>query len=104
MGGGPWLAIDTGTDIASVAVGVPPAAQSGAHTQGARRHAAEILRLIEFTLSRLGLGVRDLEGIILGDGPGSFTGLRIGWAAAKGLLQETGLELRAEPSLLAAAA
>lgn len=100
----PWLAIDTATEIASVAVGVPPQAHSGAHAQGARRHAAEIVRLIEFSLSRLRLRPADLAGIVLGDGPGSFTGLRIGWAAAKGLLQETGLELRAAPSLMAAAA
>ena len=39
--GGVWLALDTATDIASVAVGQPPAAQSGAHVRGARRHAAD---------------------------------------------------------------
>lgn len=102
----PWLAIDTATDVASVAVGVPPQVLSGGHARGARRHAAEIIRLIQVALSRAGGGLRpaDLEGIVLGDGPGSFTGLRIGWAAAKGLLQETGLEVRAVPSLLAAAA
>jgi len=101
---GYWLAIDTATDIASVAAGRPPTAQSGAHVQGARRHAAEIIRLVDFALSRLGIRPGDLEGLVVGDGPGSFTGLRIGWAAAKGLAHEAGLELRAIPSLMAAAA
>src|SRR3989454_8979906 len=104
MSGGLWLALDTATEIASVAVGRPPAAQSGAHVQGARRHAAEIIRLVDFALSRLGIRPGDLEGVVVGDGPGSFTGLRIGWAAAKGLAHEAGLELRAIPSLMAAAA
>src|SRR2546425_2121341 len=102
--GGVWLAIDSATDIASVAAGRPPAAASGGHAAGARRHAAEIVRLVDVALSRLGVEPRDLEGIVVGDGPGSFTGLRIGWAAAKGLAQEAGLELRAVPSLMAAAA
>src|SRR5437762_9411615 len=101
---GAWLAIDTATDMASVAAGRAPAPEAGAHVQGARRHAAEIIRLIDFTLGRLGLALRDLEGIVVGDGPGSFTGLRIGWAAAKGLAQEAGLSLAAVPSLMAAAA
>src|SRR3989454_7643353 len=104
MSGGVWLAIDTATDIASVAAGRAPTAQSGAHVQGARRHAAEIIRLVDFALSRLGIRPGDLEGLVVGDGPGSFTGPRIGWAAAKGLAHEAGLELRAIPSLMAAAA
>lgn len=102
--GGHWLGIDTATDIASVAAGRPPLAESGAHVQGARRHAAEIIRLVDFVLRRLSLRPRDLEGIVVGDGPGSFTGLRIGWSAAKGLAHEAGLEIRAVPSLMAAAA
>ena len=101
---GPWLAIDTATDIASVAAGSAPVAEAGAHVQGARRHAAEIIRLIDFVVRRLDLEPKNLEGIVVGDGPGSFTGLRIGWAAAKGLAQEAGLEVRAVPSLMATAA
>src|SRR5881275_2758221 len=102
--GGVWLALDTATEIASVAAGRPPVAQSGAHMQGARRHAAEIIRLVDFALSRLSIRPADLAGIVVGDGPGSFTGLRIGWAAAKGLAQQAGLSLAAVPSLMAAAA
>jgi tRNA threonylcarbamoyladenosine biosynthesis protein TsaB len=106
---GAWLAIDTATDIASVAAGLRAGAgtavsESGAHVQGARRHAAEIIRLIDFALGRIGVRPQDLDGVVVGDGPGSFTGLRIGWAAAKGLAQETGLQFVAVPSLLAAAA
>jgi len=109
---GYWLALDTATDVASVAVGRggeggsrpvgPP--QAGSHVQGARRHAAEIIRLIDFALGRVGIRSAELDGIVVGDGPGSFTGLRIGWAAAKGLAQEAGLDVVAVPSLVAAAA
>src|ERR1051326_8202016 len=104
MSGGIWLAIDTATEIASVAVGRPPVGGSGAHVQGARRHPAEIIRLVDFVLRRLSLRPNDLEGIVVGDGPGSFTGLRIGWSAAKGLAHEAGLDIRAIPSLMAAGA
>jgi tRNA threonylcarbamoyladenosine biosynthesis protein TsaB len=108
MSGDTWLAIDTATDIASVAAGRRIAgsatSDSGAHVQGARRHAAEIVRLVDFCLGRVGVAPGDLDGIVVGDGPGSFTGLRIGWAVVKGLAQEAGLQVVAIPSLLAAAA
>ena len=105
---GYWLAIDTATEIASVATGRQVAsglvhAETGAHARGARRHATEIVRLVDFALAGLGIRPADLSGIVLGDGPGSFTGLRIGWAAAKGLAQEAGVDLVAVPSLMAAA-
>jgi tRNA threonylcarbamoyladenosine biosynthesis protein TsaB len=98
------LALDTATDIASVAVGDSSGVSAGAHQQGARRHAAEIVRLIDFALARAGAQVADLNAVVVGDGPGSFTGLRIGWAAAKGLVHESGADVIAVPSLLAAAA
>jgi tRNA threonylcarbamoyladenosine biosynthesis protein TsaB len=104
-----WLAIDTATDIASVAAGRriggrAATSDAGAHVQGARRHAAEIIRLVDFALGRVGVAPGDLDGIVVGDGPGSFTGLRIGWSVVKGLAQEAGLQVVAVPSLLAAAA
>lgn len=109
MSVGIWLAIDTATDTVSVAAGRrlgdgTVTSDSGAHVLGARRHAAEIVRLIDFALARIGVAARDLDGVVVGDGPGSFTGLRIGWAAAKGLAQEAGLQFVAVPTLLAAVA
>jgi tRNA threonylcarbamoyladenosine biosynthesis protein TsaB len=98
-----WLAIDTGTDLASVAVGIPPGFESTTQLTGQRAHAAAIVTLVDRCLQPLGIRPADLGGVIVGDGPGGFTGLRIGWAAAKGIAQERSLPLVAIPSLLAAA-
>jgi tRNA threonylcarbamoyladenosine biosynthesis protein TsaB len=97
-----WLAIDTATDVASVAVSTARG-RIARSIRGARQHAAQILPLVQEVLSLGTLSLDDVEGIVVGDGPGSFTGLRIGWAAAKGLAQERQLPLRAIPSLLGAA-
>lgn len=99
---GPWLAIDTATDIASVAVnaGSETVARS---IRGARQHAAQIILLIDAVLTAARVPLAQISGVVVGDGPGSFTGLRIGWAAAKGLTQERQRPLVAIPSLLAAA-
>jgi tRNA threonylcarbamoyladenosine biosynthesis protein TsaB len=99
-----WLAIDTATAVASVAVGTPPVAESVTVVSGPRAQAAQIIDLVDRALTPLGARAGDLAGIVIADGPGSFTGLRIGWAAAKGLVQERGLPLHAIPSLLAVAA
>ena len=96
------LAIDTATDVASVAVGVGERTVSRS-IRGARQHAAQILPLVDEVLALAGASLKDLERIIVADGPGSFTGLRIGWAAAKGLAHERQLPLIAIPSLLGAA-
>jgi tRNA threonylcarbamoyladenosine biosynthesis protein TsaB len=102
--GGLWLALDTATDIASVAVGTPGEARSVVAVKGARRHAAEIVALVDRALDAAGARVADVAGLVVGDGPGGFTGLRIGWAAAKGLAHERGLGISTAPSLMAAAA
>src|SRR5213595_3435661 len=100
----PWLAIDTATDIASVAIGTADQTLAARGLRGARQHAAQILPLIQQVLAAARTRLDDIGGIVVGDGPGSFTGLRIGWAAAKGLAHERDLELRAIPSLVGAAA
>jgi tRNA threonylcarbamoyladenosine biosynthesis protein TsaB len=55
-------------------------------------------------LAVAGLGVADLGAVVCGDGPGSFTSLRIAAALAKGIAHGTGTPLFAVPSLLIAAA
>ncbi len=96
------LAIDTATDLASVAISTSD--RTIAHSiRGARQHAAQIVPLIHEVLTTAHLSLQQIGGIVVGDGPGSFTGLRIGWAAAKGLVQERPLPMIAIPSLLGAA-
>lgn len=100
---GPWLAIDTATEIASVALGSAERVRNVRSVQGARQQAAQIVPLIDQVLTLSAVRVRNLALVIVADGPGSFTGLRIGWAAAKGLAHDAGIPLRTIPSLMGAA-
>jgi tRNA threonylcarbamoyl adenosine modification protein YeaZ len=98
-----WLAIDTATDVASVVVAHPTAGAGGrtasAVLGGARRQAAELLPTVDRVLRAADTSLDQLAGLVVGDGPGSFTGLRIGWALAKGLAQEREIPLYTAASL-----
>ena len=100
---GPWLTIDTATELASVAVGSPERVRAVRSMRGARQQAAQIVPLVDQVLTSAAVRVRNLGAIIVADGPGSFTGLRIGWAAAKGLAHDDVIPLRTIPSLMGAA-
>jgi len=95
-----WLAIDTATDRASVALGAPGGPVLEENLAGARRHASQLLPMIEALLRRSGATLDDVAGVVLSDGPGSFTGLRVGAAVAKGLVRTRGIPLWTAPSLL----
>ena len=100
---GHWLSIDTASDQASVGVGKPPTVDATAIVTGARRHAAEIIGMVDEVMRRAAVTRDRLTGIVVADGPGSFTGLRIGWAVAKSLAHERDIPILAIPSLLAVA-
>lgn len=59
---------------------------------------------MQHLLASNGLSPRVLQGVVCGEGPGSFTSLRIAASLAKGLAHGTGCALYAVPSLLVAAA
>jgi tRNA threonylcarbamoyladenosine biosynthesis protein TsaB len=67
-------------------------------------HARELMPAVADVMERAGLGYGDLEGIAVGVGPGTFTGLRIGIATARALATANGLEMRPVSSLAALAA
>jgi tRNA threonylcarbamoyladenosine biosynthesis protein TsaB len=49
------------------------------------RHGEELLTQIDAMLTAAGVALAGLSGIVVGTGPGAFTGLRVGLATAKGL-------------------
>jgi tRNA threonylcarbamoyladenosine biosynthesis protein TsaB len=66
-------------------------------------HATRLLPLANELLAEAHIGWSELERIAVGVGPGTFTGLRIGIATARGLAQSLGVELVGVSSLRALA-
>lgn len=78
------VAMDTATDVASIAVGRDGALLVEVALPG-RRHAAALLPGVAAALGMAGATLGDVRRVLCSDGPGSFTGLRIGLATAQGI-------------------
>ena len=76
-------------------------AEQGLDTTG--NHAASLLPLVDDVLRRAACTVNSIDAIAVSNGPGSFTGLRIGLSVAKGLAYATGARLIPVPTLEALA-
>ena len=95
----PMLAFDTSTPCARVAVLSAEGDCLAAAEKVAARHSSNLLRLCDEVLRATGATVNDLAAIACGAGPGSFTGLRVGLAVAKGLALADGIPLLLGSSL-----
>ena len=93
MESNPLLAFDTSTPTARVALIAPTGECLVLRQKTAARHSANLLALCDEILSAASLKVDGLRAIACGAGPGSFTGLRVGLAVAKGLALPTALPL-----------
>ncbi len=92
--GGAILVIDTATTQAVIALGRPDGTLVEARTWTAGyRHGEELLAQIETLLRDRGLLPSALGGLVVGTGPGAFTGLRVGLATAKGLAHALSLPI-----------
>lgn len=78
------LAIDTSTERATVAITAHGEMHSEEQTN-LRQHAQCLLPMIDSLLTKAKLTLNQLDGIVFGCGPGSFTGLRITCSIAKAL-------------------
>jgi tRNA threonylcarbamoyladenosine biosynthesis protein TsaB len=92
------LAIDASTDILSVALGTEGGWVEASMDTGLR-HAESAMGLVDFCLSRSGIDRSRIELAACARGPGSFTGLRIGMAASKGIAAGLGVPWVSVPTL-----
>jgi tRNA threonylcarbamoyladenosine biosynthesis protein TsaB len=88
------LAFDTATRVATSAL-----VRDGEVLGERVSEAVTLLEEVDDLLRAAGAEPRDLDGIAVGTGPGSFTGVRIGLATARGLALATGAPVAGVPTL-----
>ncbi len=79
------LHIDTSTDAGIVGISIDGVLSASLINEESRNHAATVNNMIDELLTGLKISFEDISGIAVCAGPGSYTGLRIGMATAKGL-------------------
>jgi len=92
------IAIDTVTSALSVTAYGPKGTVTTAVTGGGQ-HAPAMLEVVETTIARAGFAPRETGLVAVPEGPGSFTGLRLAWAAAKALCFSANCPLVPVPTL-----
>jgi tRNA threonylcarbamoyl adenosine modification protein YeaZ len=78
----PLLALDTATPAVSAAVLVDGVARSEKHVVDGRRHGEHLAPVVAQVLAAAGVAPRDLTRVVVGVGPGPYTGLRVGVVTA----------------------
>lgn len=79
------LAVDTSATAASVAVAEENKLIGEFSINTALTHSQTLMPMVDELLNNTGLSVNDIDAVAVNAGPGSFTGVRIGVAAVKGI-------------------
>lgn len=79
------LAFDTATSACTVAIGTQESIDAEESVVAPRKHMEKLLPLIDEVLTESSVLIENVEGIAVGVGPGSFTGIRIAVSIAQGL-------------------
>lgn len=95
----PILAIETSGELCSVAVMMNENSYAETSIQQKHVHSQKLIDLINSTLVNIDLKISDIKLIAVSEGPGSFTGLRIGYAAAKGIAFAGNIPIVPVPSI-----
>lgn len=95
------LALDTSTSILSVAVMEEGKLLAERNIKAERNHSAYLVTAIDEAMAAAGVDKKELDGIAVGVGPGSYTGVRIAVTTAKTLAWSLRLPVTAVSSLAA---
>lgn len=95
-----YLMIDTSTNLMVLILHQVNKEPDFLYRLGKSDHQAYIITLIDELLKKNKTELKELKGIIIGVGPGSYTGLRVGVMTAKMLSYSTGIPLYKISSLL----
>ena len=98
------LCIETGTDICSVGIVKDGELISLRESDSGRDHAKKVAVFVDELLTENDIDPQQIDAVAVGEGPGSYTGLRIGVSFAKGLCYGLGKPLIAVSSLASLAA
>lgn len=98
------LAIETATPVCSVALRKSDGRIVEKRIEGRGVHSERTFLFIKELFDRAEITVSNLDAVLFSNGPGSYTGLRIGAAAVKGLLFGRDVEFFTYPTLLSFAA
>jgi tRNA threonylcarbamoyladenosine biosynthesis protein TsaB len=88
-----WLLVETSGRVGKVGLARGGTVLRAAELDASRRHARDLTGAIDALLKAESLGPRDLTGVVVSVGPGSYTGLRVGVMTAKALAYATGCRL-----------
>jgi len=97
------LAIDTSTKFLSIAVTDDNRVLAIFNDNGDLKHSELLIPEIDKTLKKSDLKLKDIDGLAISIGPGSFTGLRIGVSTFKAINMALGTPIAAVPTLDAVA-
>ena len=92
------LALETATSVQSVALHRSDGVVFSRDLVARTRHGAELAKRAEECLREADVAFSELHALIVSEGPGSFTSLRIGYAYAFGLELAFGVDVRAVPT------
>ncbi|MGG4218445.1 tRNA (adenosine(37)-N6)-threonylcarbamoyltransferase complex dimerization subunit type 1 TsaB [Paenibacillus jamilae] len=98
-----FLALDTATTVMAAALMNGKELLGESNVYGERNHSVHVITELERLLSEAGLTRNDVDGLAVGIGPGSYTGIRIAVTAAKTLAWAWGVPVTSISTLQALA-
>ncbi len=93
------LGIETASDICSVAIGEGDQVIAERTLTEGMRHSSALTGLVDEVLKEANIPIKELSAVAISNGPGSYTGLRVGASTAKGICYSLNIPLIAVPTL-----